>query len=240
MAKEPDVSELSQYPPEEIRDQIEETRSSLTDKLESLEHEVRETVRNATSAVVDTVENVKNSVESTIESVKQNVSGTVDSVKETLNVSHHVEQHPWAVMGGAFAIGALAGSLVPSRHPISRAMSRSSGFPGGVYPAPEPHAGRGFQASQHPASNGPSYAGETHGDNTGLLGHLFQQFQPEIDKLKGMAIGAAVGMVRDLVKQSVPPNFASQLEPIMDSITTKLGGHPISGPVLVPSPNRPQ
>ena len=49
--------------PDVIRQQIEETRESLTDKLETLEGQVKDTV----STVSDTLESVKETVEGTVE-----------------------------------------------------------------------------------------------------------------------------------------------------------------------------
>ena len=79
-------SDLSNQRPEEIRNQIEETRSSLTEKLETLEHEVKETVRGATDAVVGTVQSVRSTVECTVEAVKGSVESTLESVRRTFDV----------------------------------------------------------------------------------------------------------------------------------------------------------
>ena len=46
-----EMEALSQQKPEEIRQQIEETRSSLTDKLEALEQQVTGTVQSARETV---------------------------------------------------------------------------------------------------------------------------------------------------------------------------------------------
>src|SRR5262245_5136733 len=94
MAEEPDV----------IRQQIDETRSSLTEKLETLEGQVRGTVREA-----------KASVEDTIESVKASVQHSVASVKRTFDVRYQTERHPWAMVGGSVVAGFVIGSLVAGR-----------------------------------------------------------------------------------------------------------------------------
>src|SRR5262249_39701668 len=95
MAEEPDV----------IRQQIDETRESLTEKLETLEGQVKDAVSTVTdtietvkSTVENTVESVKSGVENTVETVKSSLSDTVDTVKETFDLSRHVDRHPWAAV----------------------------------------------------------------------------------------------------------------------------------------------
>jgi hypothetical protein len=68
-------------------------------------------------------------------------------------------------------------------------------------------------------------------EGPGVLGGLVQRFEPEIDKFKEMAIGFLAGMIRDWVKQAVPA-FQQQIDAVMNSATTKLGGEPVRGPVF--------
>jgi hypothetical protein len=55
---------------------------------------------------------------------------------------------------------------------------------------------------------------------------VFEPFHEEIAKVKGMAIGFVIGLVRDSIKDSVP-QMASNIDELMDGITTKLGGEPV-------------
>ncbi len=225
-------SDLTRKEPTEIRQEIEQTRSSLTDKLETLEHEVRDTVRNATQAVVETVETVKQTVEGTVDTVKEKVEGTVETVKHTFDPVYQVDQHPWLMVGGAAAAGFLVGSLLPREDWVSRSMSRSPGA--GIHPVPAPGE-MGLRTSE-PAGVGyvpperERLAGYT-APVTGLVSEIAQRFAPEIRQLKGLAIGAALGLVRDVVKESVPGGLSPKLENIIDSVTTKLGGQPVHGPI---------
>jgi ElaB/YqjD/DUF883 family membrane-anchored ribosome-binding protein len=90
---------------EVIRQQMEETRTSLAEKLETLEQQVVGTVQGATTAVADTVESVKDAVQETVSTVQE-------SVHDALDLSRHVERHPWAMVGGSVALGYLAGRLL--------------------------------------------------------------------------------------------------------------------------------
>src|SRR5919204_269414 len=95
-----------------IRQQIDQTRSSLTEKLETLEQEVRGTVQSA-----------KATVEETIENVRSTVHGTVESVKRTFDVNYQVDRHPWVMMGGSVLAGYAVGCLLTSRS--ARRLGRS-------------------------------------------------------------------------------------------------------------------
>jgi len=83
---------------------IEDTRAVMTDGLEVLEGRVRETVEDMRAAVADIVENVKDTVDTTVE-----------TVRHTFDVHHHVEQHPWLMLGGVTMVGYLLGSLRSGR-----------------------------------------------------------------------------------------------------------------------------
>jgi ElaB/YqjD/DUF883 family membrane-anchored ribosome-binding protein len=194
--------------PDVIREQIEDTRSALTEKLETLEGQVRETVQSAKATVEDTIETVKSSVQH-----------TVDSVKQTFDLSQHVDRHPWAMLGGSFVAGFLLGNYLEGRR-----QTRPVGLPR-MDAYSKPNGGPSPLGSMPPlaAPAQPSF-----------LNRFLGAFDEEIDQVKGMVIGAAMGVVRDLAKQSLP-KLASQIEDVMDSATTKLGGRPVAGPLVQPT-----
>ena len=66
----------------------------------------------------------------------------------------------------------------------------------------------------------------------GWLSGVNNPFEAEITKLKGLAIGTVLGVVRDMITQSGPEQMKAELADVIDSITVKLGGKPIPGPVL--------
>jgi ElaB/YqjD/DUF883 family membrane-anchored ribosome-binding protein len=195
--------------PDVIRQQMEETRASLSEKLETLEHQVADTVHEAKAAVTDTVSTVKDAVHETVE-----------SVKETFDVSHQVKRHPWAMLGGSIAVGYIGGLLferLMSDHP-QHANGRSAFEP---YPSPPDtrftSVPPGTSAGQ-PKSNGePS---------------MFDHFGPEIAKLKGLAVGAALSVVRDMITGTIPEPLKPQVSDVMNNLTKKLGGEPIRGELL--------
>ena len=95
MAEEPDV----------IREQIEETRESLSDKIEALEVQVKGTIEGVTEAV-----------DQTVGSVKSGITEGVEAVKRTFDLPYQVCQRPWTMLGLAAAavylLTALRGRLV--------------------------------------------------------------------------------------------------------------------------------
>jgi ElaB/YqjD/DUF883 family membrane-anchored ribosome-binding protein len=93
-------SDLMNQEPDEIREQIEDTRSALTAKLETLEQGVKETVHDAKAAVTGTIENVK-----------ETVKGTVDTVKDSLDIRSYVQQYPWPMLAGSVGFGFALGCL---------------------------------------------------------------------------------------------------------------------------------
>jgi ElaB/YqjD/DUF883 family membrane-anchored ribosome-binding protein len=202
MAEE--IRDIAEQDPEIIRQQIDETRSSLTAKLEALEEQV-----------VGTVQNAKATVEETIENVKETVQETVSTVKDTFDIPLQVRRHPWPMVGGCFVLGLVTGAVVGDaqrrrRMPIERLASRGQ-------PRMEP-------------DRVPEYPGDGRAAEPRIPG-LMDRFHEEIDQVKGLAIGLAIGLVRDVIKENVP-QLGEQLGEVMDSITTKLGGQPARGPVV--------
>jgi ElaB/YqjD/DUF883 family membrane-anchored ribosome-binding protein len=110
--------------PDVIEREMEQTRASLTDKVAALEGQVVGTLQTATDTVHTTVESVQTSVqavkaavEETMSTVKDSVTDSVQAVtsqvKSTFDFSHHVRDNPWMMVGGAAAVGFLAGFLIP-------------------------------------------------------------------------------------------------------------------------------
>lgn len=192
-----------------IRQQMRETRTSLTEKIETLEHQVLGTVEGARTAVSETVASVKDAVQE-----------TVDSVKDTLNIRRQVERHPWAMVAGAVAVGYVGGTLLRER---PRTHIRERAIAPRLYRPEDPRA---------------AAAPEERAGEPGWLGQLSEQFAPEIRKLKAAGIGAAVAFLRDLVTPSLPPSLQGRVREVMDSVASKVGGAPVPEPVIG-SPNMP-
>jgi ElaB/YqjD/DUF883 family membrane-anchored ribosome-binding protein len=198
---------------------MEDTRTALTGKLERLEDKVTSTVEGAAEAVTSTVESVKDAVQGTVESVKGAVEGTVDTVKETFDLPLQVERHPWVMLGGSVALGFVLGRLLAS---ASRPRAPASAAP---VAKPSKNHGNGLHTARHHAKSRPAA-------QPSWLASITQSLGPEMDKLKGLAIGTTLGLVRDMVSDMVPAKLAPKITEIVDDVTAKLGGQKIDGPVI--------
>lgn len=213
--------EVIQPDEKEIRHQMEETRTALTEKLETLENQVVETVQGATSAVNETVENIKDSVQETVSTVKDTVEGTVTAVKDTVSDSVEtvkeymdlrawVEQYPWLMLGGSVGFGYMLGVIFPKAEPFkTQELARVSDGP----PRAHGPTRNGGHRRRHEAPARPSWLAE---------------FAPELTKLKALALGALFGTAREMISRSVPGHMGQQLSQIVDNVTAKIGGEPMS------------
>jgi ElaB/YqjD/DUF883 family membrane-anchored ribosome-binding protein len=198
---------------EVIKQQMLETRTSLTEKLEALEEQVASTVRNTTEAVTETAQAVKGAVENTVSAVKGTVEDTVESVKESFDLTRQMEAHPWLMLGGAVVAGYFAATLM--ERGASAASSGLSSITSGY-------------TSSHPSQMPPlSSSGRPPHEERwggGLWDKMLSAFQPTINKLEELAIGAAAGVVSNMVVNAAPEALRSELKPIFEDLVRSLGG----------------
>lgn len=215
-----------------IREEMKETRSSLTDKLEKLEEKVSTTVEGATGTVTDTIQAVKDTVKDTTSAVTETVGAIKDSVKDTvgaikesvaegihglgqlLNLHKQAERHPCAVFTGSIIAGFVGGKLL---FPASAPAASSATPP---YPPRGQDGGNG-----HPdrlASKTREASAEE--SAPGWLGNLKQEFGAEISQVKNLALGMLVQGIKDLLVHSLPAPWKPQVEQIVTRIGAKLTG----------------
>jgi ElaB/YqjD/DUF883 family membrane-anchored ribosome-binding protein len=216
MAEEPEVIREK-----ELQHQIDETASSLKDKVEQLEQQVLGTVKGTTEAVTETVETVKDTVAETIETVKETVHETVETVKRTFDLKYQVRQHPWLMVGGSVAAGFTVGKL------LGRWEGRTETTNGRYTPSESTDGDAASRAAPVAAVSEPAQEPS----RPGWFSGLWDRFDTEIAKVKQTAIGMIFGYLRDLAKSALPPTLASKVDEVADSVTTKLGGEPVRGPV---------
>jgi ElaB/YqjD/DUF883 family membrane-anchored ribosome-binding protein len=199
--------ELPEQSSDEMRQEIDCTRSALAEKMEALEHSVMGTVQNAQETVDDSIQMARD---------------TVATVRRTFDIKHHVEQYPWVAVGGSCVAGLALGALFqrfwrPSRPTPERLAGSQTALSGGPPFRTEQRDNSSFATTTAPPPRSPATPPSRPG--------FFDRFQEEIDQVKGMAIGYVLGLVRDEIKDSVP-QLASQINDVMNSITTKLGSVP--------------
>jgi len=225
-----------------IKEQMAETRVSLTDKIEKLEdtlkgnvetalHTATDTVENVTEKVEETVETVKEAVEGSVEAVKETVQETVTSFKEAFNLRRHVQRHPWAMLGGAVVLGFFGGRLLggAQRWRERRQPRRDEQ----LFPRRGTAAAQAPMPTSAPArTQEPEQERQPEEQKSSWLGGLGETFGDELSKLKGLALGATLGTLRDMLTTSVPDQLKPQLTDVMNSFTSKLGGRVFEGPLF--------
>ncbi len=200
--------------PDVIRQQIEETRSSLTEKLETLEAEVKGTVESAR----ETIESAKETVTGTIDNVKETVQSATQTVKRTFNIPYQVDRHPWAMMGLSLVSGIVAGALVGGRLTTGRRMTYGMA-----------------EASREPlerSETAPAAAWSrlTHEQGRpGFMDKLRHQLGNEVEKVKDLAVNTLAGVVSDVARRSIPA-LGQAVEDMMTRMASQVGVPPQYGP----------
>ena len=167
--------------PEMIRQQMQQTRRQLAEKLESLEQQV--------SATVQTTETAVNATIGAVQTVEGAVHNVVDSVANGLDVSRHVEQHPWLAVGSAFVAGYLAAEFLTGPDKESTASQKSSS-PLSTIPTDQ--------------SSAPSVAARLADAASITAGHPSNTVSSPWQQLRDATIGSLIGIVPEIISRIVP------------------------------------
>jgi hypothetical protein len=160
---------------EEIRDQMEVTKSQLTNKLEPLELQVAGTVQSASTAVTATVEAVQDAV---------------TSVRNTLDLQRITGSHPWLVVGGAAAIGYLATKAFASIEPADNSPPLT--HPASAAVVDPEHRNGTSNTHTNAITNSARTAPETSVTNSAW------------DQMRMAAVGALIGIASDMASRAAP------------------------------------
>jgi len=213
-----------------IRNQMLETRTALTEKLEALEEKVVSTVQDTTANVAETVQNVTEKVEETVSDVSESVHETVESVKSTLDLTRQTENHPWAMFGGAVAVGYLGGCLLPSLgQAASSATEAASSAQGESMPASSLSGLSTGSSTERLSAMGPSSGAPAEKPASNWFAGVSEHLGPVAKQLESMAVGALTGLVGQMMLRSTPETFRPQLADWIEELTRSLGGTPIQG-----------
>jgi ElaB/YqjD/DUF883 family membrane-anchored ribosome-binding protein len=207
---------------------MDDTRAALSEKLGTLEQRMVDTMHDAADAVAQTVDNVKVAVHDTVVAVHD----TVETVKDTFNLHHQVDRHPWAMVGGSIALGFVGGCLLVRHGAAQPAASGSSQRAiADTPPLTAEHNGKGARPTEGASTKADSGQARAAFEPGGSNGS-HHSFGTEIAKLKRLAIGTLLSIVRDMITYSAPEPLQARLTEVIDGVTVQLGGEPIRGPVL--------
>ncbi len=229
---------------EVARQDMEETRASMTEKLELLEERVRETLEESKSAVEDIVENVKETVDETVsvvketvdeakstvedivENVKETMGDTVTTVKRAFDLSYQMDQHPWLLFSGSVLAGGFLGSFVHDQRQANGYEEDTDedeayrvGLTGIAGTSSQESAENFAHATESPSA---TYTSQERGQLSSI-----GQFHEEFDIVKGAVLGVVVGILREMIRQSMP-SVAPTLEKVIQSAARKLGVEPVA------------
>jgi hypothetical protein len=151
-----------------------------------------------------------------VENVTEAVQDTVETVQ---TVRLDIRRHPLLMVGGAMAVGYVGGLLLRPSAPVP------------TQPAFGP------TAHQHTAS--PAQSAPISEAVSGWLYQLAGVLGIDARRLKRQAVGAAVGVARDLIAREIPKEVQPLWENITRTLTLRLGGEPIPGPLIPPAEERP-
>jgi hypothetical protein len=175
------------------------------------------------------VESVMDTVQDTVDTVKDTVQGTVQSVKDTFDISRQVQAHPLAMFLGATAVGFVAASLLIRKSAPPPAAARP-----GKGPVPAPENRNGGVEARNPYAAAARMATPTPAPEPPKKNWIADHYGEELAKIKGLAVGAIGGLVRELLTASASQSMAEQIKDVVNGITVKMGGHLMESPILPP------
>ncbi len=218
---------------ESIKQDIDQTRDSMTEKMEQIESQVYGTVDN----------------------IKESASETVQQVKHQLDVKRMVNEHPWTMLGASMLTGFVLGNMgggsdkgyssYSRDYPVSSAYDRYDQYERRSrrqYRSDdddryfEDHPTQANASDEHHRMNAPAYQSTSsysgsrprYNDNdyngnggqsrssrssggSGIMSGVQEQFGDELTALKHAAIATATNTIRSLLQENVP-RFAEEFD----------------------------
>lgn len=181
--------------------------------------DIKAPVRRSSSEILEDIERTRTSlnlkadllrreVQKSVAEVKASANERIDDVKHAVDIRYQVRQNPWTWFGASIAAGLALGGLFGGRGSLVRDSLRA-------------------------ASSLPDYVRAGKDSGFGASGRSFiHKLAPEIDAVRALAIGAGIGLVRDLLGNNIPTSLSGQVSSIMDRATERLGGTPVHGNVM--------
>jgi len=201
----PDVNTDDQKSPDQIEQEMFQTRDSIAEKVGLLENQVLGTIHTATSTVSDTVQAVREAVTSAPNAVRESVKQAVGAVKEAVgsfSVSGCIRDNPSAALGTSALGGFLIGYLLPGdernlfRRPI---MAR-----GHDAPAPRGRAGTADDERETTPYRAVAPTPSREPQQPGFFGQLWDKLGGEIRGLAEQALSTAVASLKQSISTRVP------------------------------------
>jgi len=156
------------------------------------------------------MEETRSALRDKVERLEQQLEDTVETVRDTFDLRQQIKRHPWTMVCGAAAVGFLGARLLEG----IRAVPPSVPFS----PAPLTSAPP-FGSRRAPA--------QTHWWDT-----LTNQYRDELGKVKGLVLSTLGGLIGEAFTEVAPPALKPKIKEVVDSVTVKLGGEPLTEPLF--------
>ncbi len=191
------ITPASEPTPEQIEQQMQQTRESMTAKVSALESQVVGSVQTAADTLTGTVDAVKSLMDTAptavSDSMKQAAEVVTDKMKEVFDMNGHVRNHPWSSVAVSAGVGFITGLLVFRE----KAASASTAAAPPVYMTP------------------PAAAAATPSPISGLFNDLLGMLGRKVKELAETAIDSASTAANQNVRESIPK--------LMDAATEAAG-----------------
>jgi ElaB/YqjD/DUF883 family membrane-anchored ribosome-binding protein len=184
----------------------------MSTAIDAKRREIMRNVKQTCTELAAKFEQIHRQVIKPVEEAKDAVASTMGTVTDTVSsarhvvetVGEHVAKQPWLAMFGSIAAGLGTGLLMGGR---STSTTESTTTPA---------AFNGYSASIPAPPTKPSFLSR------------------QINKITGVAVGAGLAVVRDLVKDKMP-DWADAADSIASDLTEQFGAVPFTGTILQPS-----
>lgn len=181
----------------------------MSAEIEAKRREIMRNVKQTCTELAAKFEHLHRQVIKPVEVAKDAVASTMETVTDTVSTAKHavetlgeeVAKRPWLAMLGSIAAGMGAGLLMGGSSSTAKEATLTT------------PAFNGFAASIPTPPSKPNF------------------ISTQLNKLTGVAVGAGVAIVRDLVKDKMPA-WADAADSIASDFTEQFGAVPFKAPVL--------
>jgi len=236
---------------EKLEQQVYDTVQGAAETVENVKQSVQDTVQSVTSRVKDTVQSVSDSVDLRHHVEQQPwtmlcsavtlgcVAGYLTAPNDEQRARSRMRWANWDPTGRGERFAESDEVSWPSAAdwssgPAFASSQGSQDYGNGHHrQSSGVQSGSGVQSPSQPSTSSMQAMRQSSScATTSWLHSLSEAFAPSIEKLKGLAIGASLGVARDIAMQSAPGGITNELRDIFDNLTTSLGGKPMKGRVM--------